>query len=467
MYFIQAFYSKHKWGLFLVFLFFCSFNLSAQYLPSLFSGIVTDSTTQKPLPMVHLYLKSTGAGVVTDLEGKYILRVPALPDTMIISCIGYETKRIRLSLSIKAKQNISLSPKIMTLKEVTITSEKAVPFFKDEHYSVLDYALDGMNVYLLIYRNTLSRSELLLLNQQGDTIARKTDLPGLPNFLFKDCLDCIHLVTNDAAWQIIYAGDSLDLRYKTDLQRFIGTMGNCVTSVGEKLIFKRYFNYKLSVEYYALDLNSHARTTIAFVEDEYKLNMFRRNPDDRRNMELASGSKEFQREFMEDITGDLSNREVLDALHHSIDQSRFTGSVYYTPVMASLKRMDETLIIVDFSNSKMRFFDPQGKQFYEVGITFHLKNKELGAFENLFKSKKWDEYEIFVDEQKYRTYFLQTDGGRYELNEINMFTGKVSQTIRLEHSFPEKITVSDGYAYYLYKSFGDWSKKRLYRQRLD
>jgi hypothetical protein len=456
-----------KW--FFIIICFNSFlvNVPAQNLPFLFSGVVSDSSSRKPLQMVHVYLKSTGFGVVTDTDGKYKLQVPILPDTMVISCIGYETQKIGLSIQIKARQNIILKPKIMVLKEVVITPEKAVAFFRDEHYSVLDYAIDRMNIYLLVYRNNLARSELIIMDQAGDTIAIKKALPGQPVALFKDCLDYIHLLTKEAAWQVIYTGDSLTLSYKSNLQKFAETFGNCVTNVGEKLVFKRYFNYRLSVEYYAVDKNSFKKNTIAIVEDDYKLNMLRRNADDRMNLEMAYGNREVSREIMGDATGNLTSGEALQALHHTLFESRFAGSVYYTPVLAPLKRMDETFIIFDFSNSKMRFFDPFGKQFYEVEITFHHKDKEPGVFERIFRSKDWDEYEIFVDEQRYKAYYLQTNGGRYELKEIDLYTGEIKKSIKLDHPFPEKILVSNGYAYYLYKSFGDWSKKRLYRQRLD
>lgn len=445
-------------------LFAFSIPLFSQNLPDFLEGAVTDSASGKPLPLVHLILRSSGTGTVTDLDGHYRLKVAVLPDTMIVSCIGFETRKIELSPDIQHELDIALSPRMVTLRPVIIIAGKAVPVFKDDRYSVLDYQFYDDHLLLLIYRNNLARSELLLLSPDGeDTLARMASLPHSPVALYKDCLDCLHLITGDAVWQVFYEGDSLALRYKSTPQKFNETFADCITNADERLFFKKDLGNGLAIEYYGVDKVTRARKTLAIVADDFKMNMLRRNPEDRMMLAMSAHDPA----LMGDLPAALDNRDDLSDLRRMFDEGRFVRLAVYTPVTAPLKRMDNTLIIFDFPGSKLCFFAPSGEEYGEVSITFHHIVREHGPLERLFQSKDWRDYEVYVDEQAYKAYFLKTKGASYELNEINLYTGAAGPSYRLDYPFPEKITVRDGYAYFLFKSNGDWGRKRLYRQKLD
>ncbi len=426
------------------------------------SGRVIDANSGEPVPLAHIYLQNAEKGVVTNLSGDYSLEIFRLPDTLRVSCIGYTTLKLSIEAHPAGEINIILLPKIIDLSEVVISSWKIEPVFKDNQYSVLDYELDGRNIYLLIFRNQLARSELLYLDFAGDTISRKTDLPGKPKGLYKDCLDVIHFLTADHAYQVVHEGEKLLLKYPNSLDKFRETFGDCITSLQDNIFFRKFFYYNLVIEYFGVDKYNSEKTTLAIIRDDFQMNMLDKNPQDKLLL-LASGKPE----VMGDLKGGLASREMISALRSTSAQSHFLKSILYKPVRAPLKRIDENLVIFDFSNSRLRFYDPSGILFHEVPISFHHRNTDLNIFEGIFNSKGWKDYEVFVDEALYKAYALFASGGSYQLKEIDLFTGNLVQTHKLIYPYPEKIRIRNGYVYFLYKPASEWTKKRLYRQQID
>lgn len=427
------------------------------------TGQVVDSQTGLAVPFAHIYLESSGIGTVTDTEGQYHLIIPSLLDTLVISCIGYEVQKMPPGTDTGNICNVSLIPKIVALKGVTITADPLQVVFKDERYSVMDYELAEDIIYLLIYRDRLSNSELLLLSQTGDTLLVMNNLPARPKGLFKDCLDNIHLITSELAYQILYEGQKLEFLYPTELGKFNETFSNCITSLHDKLYFGKYSFYNQVITYYSSDRLTSEWKPFTRVMDPFTMNMIRRNDNDRFFLSIGDNNEA----VMGDIAGEWHDRDALSSLRRVNFESRFAKLVMFTPVEAPLKRIDENIAIFDYPNSKIQFLDPFGKKIYEVPISFHQKNTSLNIFEGFFRSKGWDDYPVYVDEPRFRAYALFTRAGIYELREINLFSGEIIHSFRLAFPEPEKITVHNGFAWFLYKPQSDWTNKRLYRQRLE
>ena len=54
---------------------------------------VLDNTTKQPINNVHLYLPNLEKGTITNEEGKAKIDF-SLQDSLIVSCVGYATKRL-------------------------------------------------------------------------------------------------------------------------------------------------------------------------------------------------------------------------------------------------------------------------------------------------------------------------------------------------------------------------------------
>ena len=56
-------------------------------------GKVTDADSGDPIPFASVYFLGTTKGVATDFDGFYKIIGDAETDTLVVSYIGYETKK--------------------------------------------------------------------------------------------------------------------------------------------------------------------------------------------------------------------------------------------------------------------------------------------------------------------------------------------------------------------------------------
>ncbi|GIQ60279.1 hypothetical protein Flavo103_34150 [Flavobacterium collinsii] len=96
---------------------FFTLTIQAQFQ---INGIVTDSNN-KPLPFATI-TTSDNNNTITDVDGKFILKMPLKPTDFIVSYIGFQTRIIAVT-DHKTFYPISLSQKTDDLKEVVISNE--------------------------------------------------------------------------------------------------------------------------------------------------------------------------------------------------------------------------------------------------------------------------------------------------------------------------------------------------------
>jgi hypothetical protein len=83
------------------------------------SGKVTSDTGEE-LPGVNVLLKGTNMGTISDIEGKYTLRVPEENSTLVFSFIGYITQEIEVNS--RSVINVQLASDTKQLSEVVVTT---------------------------------------------------------------------------------------------------------------------------------------------------------------------------------------------------------------------------------------------------------------------------------------------------------------------------------------------------------
>lgn len=82
------------------------------------TGKVTDKKGN-PLPGASIVLKGTQQGTVSDMEGRYTIKVPGKKDTLIFSYVGFDTREI----AVKNRQKINVKLSSSTaLEEVVVTA---------------------------------------------------------------------------------------------------------------------------------------------------------------------------------------------------------------------------------------------------------------------------------------------------------------------------------------------------------
>ncbi len=85
-------------------------------------GKIFGKTDKKPLPYCNVGLEGKAIGTVSNVEGEFILKVPAesYQDTIVISYIGYKNKYIPVQKLIKEEEKILLEKMSYSIQEVII-----------------------------------------------------------------------------------------------------------------------------------------------------------------------------------------------------------------------------------------------------------------------------------------------------------------------------------------------------------
>ncbi len=106
-------------------------SVSAQDYISV-GGRVQDASTGRSLGFASVHLQHTNISNVTNNDGLFILKIPVKvkADTLIISYLGYKTKKIALSEFNVKEMRISLDQSIIQLKSVTIKPQDASSILK-------------------------------------------------------------------------------------------------------------------------------------------------------------------------------------------------------------------------------------------------------------------------------------------------------------------------------------------------
>ncbi len=86
-------------------------------------GIVTDSLTNEPLPYVTVRYEGTAIGVRTGDNGEYNLQALAGTGELVFSCVGYLTKKVRLTKGSR-RMDVKLSPTDVMLNEVVVKPKR-------------------------------------------------------------------------------------------------------------------------------------------------------------------------------------------------------------------------------------------------------------------------------------------------------------------------------------------------------
>lgn len=140
----------------------------AARIPSV-SGTVTDASDE-PLIGATVLLKGTSQGVVTDLDGKFVMKDVPADGVISVSYVGYTTKDVeiggRSELTIKLDENTSMLDEVVVVGYGTMKK-------KD-----LTGAMSAVKGEDLANRHTMNLSQALQGATSGVTVTREGSDPG-------------------------------------------------------------------------------------------------------------------------------------------------------------------------------------------------------------------------------------------------------------------------------------------------
>ncbi len=96
----------------------CTATLTAQHR---LAGHVTDAATGEALQFANIWVENTHSGTTSDKSGRFVLPLTAGEHLLVVSYIGYRSRRQRVTLPRAEDVTISLQPSAYELPEVTVT----------------------------------------------------------------------------------------------------------------------------------------------------------------------------------------------------------------------------------------------------------------------------------------------------------------------------------------------------------
>ena len=392
------------------------------------SGIVFDSKNNARLANTNILLKNKNTGTVSNSKGMFTLTTGHLPETLIFSHIGYQTKLIKLR---KSDSNlfirVALFRDTIMLKEAIITGSKSIYNRKTNDYLLLDYTFIDSNI--LVLQNKLGfkrRKSLVLLSSSYDTLATSIRVPAGAISFFDDCLGNTHLLTADSAYQIWVNNKSIVFLKPVEIRQFYAILKNCLLMKDSSLFYRKSMMAGLGEEIYVF--NSENNKPVLFIKS-YDKEKYERYITDILHLSGLYPGHNIPIASVENDSFLMSN------IRHFEVEHRFLKDIVYKPVFNHLFEIHDTLIYFNHINGSIDFFFPGLTPERSVPISYQ-------------KSKKWKNT-VLKDLVTNKTYTLYYNAGYFDLYEVNYNSGNISREARIPAMSTHKIEVNNGYVYYL------------------
>lgn len=397
--------------------------VTAQNSKTLIFGYVKDAATDLPVQNVDIYVdENNKIGTTTNKDGYYELQIAKIPSEIVFSHVAYEPQQRKIEQSGNQKIDVEIITKQNILNTAVVNSSIQNKIIEDKTLYVLDYELFGDNI-MLIAHHMGQKPELYLMTVGGDTLAR-IQIGETPEKLYKDCFGNIHLITEKHAYQVFYDNKTLKFIYPVSVKEFRENIEPVITELNGELFYKEYFvNNQVIIYYYRQKDSTDKKLSV--IADEKSLRM-------------------------------LSDRERFMSMGKAYTEAdlRFEELFFYDPIFSPLFKKGDSLIIFNFIDSKIEFYNSQCSLIKDVAIDFH-------------KEKNWKE-DIIMDSKTGSFYSLFRKNGIARLKEIDIDSGKIGRTFTIPNFiFVDKIKVHNNKIFFLDYDLKNNDLQMLYIQNLN
>ncbi len=398
-------------------------------------GLVVNATNDQRLENVNVSIESVlDRGGVTNALGEFTLQVDSLPTVLIISSIGFETKKIVVEK--KEELLISLFPMSTELPQIVVSAARKVDTVYHEPYNVVDYVFKDDFLILLVYRNFREKYELVLLDQEENFVAKFPLTDYLPVSLFKSCLKDVYLTTTNGVYHIKFDEHSIGLGDWVNQREYDYVIEPCILTVDSLLFYRRHLYQGQVLRYYAFKINAAREDSITVLPQlEYEENIVR---------------------LLEDLgaslpwSGDFWDENISNKLRLIREEPYFlkgANRMFHPKLYAPIIEKDSLIYLFNHLESQLQYFDVKGNQLRSIPINYH-------------KIKRWKKY-ILYDEITQEVYTaFHTKWGEY-ICEIDLETGTLSEAIPLDLDFIEKVSIRDGVLYFLHRNDYKGAQNRM------
>ncbi len=393
-----------------------SYSQEARYL---ISGYIIDSLTNQPVSKANIFTPDKKCGTISNEKGYFTINIGKTIKKLMVSHLSYNEKGIFVSTDSLKNLHIKLTPQTKNLSEVNITAFKVINILKDKSLFVSDYEFMDSNILVIAYpKYCFYKPTLILFNTNGDSI---TSLPVFkPKEIYKDCFGRCNFVSRNYTMQIIITEQgNLKLVNPVETEKFYAAFKPVIDNKDNFFYLKLHKKRNQELNY------------ICYNEVDSSYNNFRTIRND----------EGIQRNYW-GVYFDGTESDI-----------RFTEMIMNKPIYAPLFRNNDTLIIMNFNNSAIEFYDQKGNFIKEHELSFN-------------SDKNWKE-EVYYDHASNRYYSTFKKDGITTLKEFNIETGKIMNSIVIpDFVYIEKISVNAGYIYFLYKEKANEEYKKIYKMKI-
>ena len=109
---------------FLFFLLWAIYQVDGQVT---IEGLTYDRKTGTPLAYTNILVKGTTIGTMSNEAGRFRLRLPELPVTVVFRYIGYDEKEMLIESSTQNEMDVAMNPIVLQMESVSITADQEDP----------------------------------------------------------------------------------------------------------------------------------------------------------------------------------------------------------------------------------------------------------------------------------------------------------------------------------------------------
>lgn len=340
-----------------------------------------------------------------------------------------------------ALEVLLVSERIQYVGEV-IVKPIGTPYvvFESDRISVADFeVLNDGKLILLTYPKRLKKGSDLLL-AEGKTVLNSFHVPGVAEELIRDYRGNTHIVCEESVFGVQLIKGDLQIS-QIEKPYFLKYVMPIVDTNSSKMYFSNFSANYPAFDYFAYDLLDSTYRKIVNIQDDLMMEMFRA-----------------EYKWM-DVRTQLwaKNKELETGIDAEIwvGANYFTKSIYYKELYAPLFHRNDSLFVFDYYADKLFTFNKYGDKLDSVEIYHHYQPKSTGWQKSLIQDH--------ITGQIYARF--EKDGNSF-LGLIDTKTGEITERIKLEYKYVEKIAVSDNFVYYIYRPFESAQKKFLYKEEL-
>lgn len=388
------------------------------------SKLVADSRTKNGIDFVFVQSDNAAIKLVTNKEGRFILVDQPEHKTFVFYKMGYLKKTISAEVLL-AMDTIFLEQKQVDLEEVVVRNNKIDTVIKDKRYYVDDYCVLPDNNFLILTSKA---------NTPGFDISFYDKVKGIrftkhfkdekDAYLVTDCFKNIHLVTNNCSRQIFFDSESsFEFLSKYSRRIFDSTLAACVLKTDTQVIMKRQIApSKVNLSY------------VDAVQNSPFINYFRVS----RHARAPFCSIHYNKRMQEMIDNELKDSQMM----YADDPDRMEAQIVFfyqniaSPIYGPMFLKNDTIVFFDFQENRITFFDQAGTELKKVGL-----DKEE------FETKR--NFEILYDEAVQKFYMKIRTGDRFSIKQIDIYSGKIIKTIKLEKIFARNVQIARDRIYYM------------------